>query len=288
VEDNEVILFNMKIICEVNGFEPLLAENGEVALQIMENTNSPPDLIISDIMMPKLNGYDFYQKISEHPEWTLIPFIFVSAKSSPEDIRFAKLLGVDDYITKPFPEETLIASIQGKLIRSQSRKLMQQQIHEKINEAGSQPIATEYPRMQREIVLRSTYIIIVKWDDVTGPLLHDYYPKNPAPPYSLESVGDQIYNISSAVYGYKEVSQSEDVLIHIANIGMDGFILFDVLSAPKSRGRKNLVMIALISPKIHYLASERIREILQTIAKNYIHNTSYDLHASWNAVVQIL
>ena len=112
VEDNEVILFNIKLFLEMQNYETLTAMNGVEALDVLKNAARQPDIIVSDIMMPEMDGYEFYRKVSENAEWSLIPFVFVSAKSSPEDIRLAKKLGVDDYITKPFEEEDLLAVIQ--------------------------------------------------------------------------------------------------------------------------------------------------------------------------------
>ena len=53
-------------------------------------------------MMPEMDGYDFYISVSKDSRWNTIPFIFLSAKSTIEDIRLAKQMGVDDYIIKPF------------------------------------------------------------------------------------------------------------------------------------------------------------------------------------------
>jgi CheY-like chemotaxis protein len=105
VEDHEVILFNMKFCLEMQGYKTLTAINGLEALEALKKANPLPDIIVSDIMMPVMDGYEFYRKVSEIPAWSSIPFIFVSAKSTPDDIRLAKKLGVDDYITKPFEEE---------------------------------------------------------------------------------------------------------------------------------------------------------------------------------------
>jgi DNA-binding NarL/FixJ family response regulator len=74
-------------------------------------------LIIADIMMPEMNGYQFYQRVRQSQERLLIPFIFLSAKGEAEDIRFGKELGVDDYLMKPVRPEDLIATILGKLKR---------------------------------------------------------------------------------------------------------------------------------------------------------------------------
>ena len=107
VEDNTDILFSIKLILEANGFQVVTADNGEKALKLLSELEPAPEVIISDIMMPKMNGYDFFKTVFENIRWNRIPFIFLSARSSPEEIRFGKMLGVDDYITKPIKREVV-------------------------------------------------------------------------------------------------------------------------------------------------------------------------------------
>ncbi len=122
VEDNQKILFNLKLLLKHKGYKPITATNGVEALEILSNLDEAPDLILCDIMMPKMNGYEFYQKFSENPGWNLTPFIFITSKSDPEDVRLAKKLEVDDYIIKPFNKEDLLASIARKIARSNDKK----------------------------------------------------------------------------------------------------------------------------------------------------------------------
>lgn len=74
-----------------------------------------PDLINSDIMMPEMDGYEFYQTLKRDSTWKEIPLLFLSALATPDDVRFARILGVTDYITKPFKEEDLLSMIDRKL-----------------------------------------------------------------------------------------------------------------------------------------------------------------------------
>jgi DNA-binding response OmpR family regulator len=86
-----------------------------------------PDLILADIMMPLMDGYAFYERVRANPYLNHIPFIFLTAKSSEVDVRLGKELGADDYLTKPFSPEDLLASVRGKLRRvEQQRELAAQ------------------------------------------------------------------------------------------------------------------------------------------------------------------
>ena len=111
VDDNQDILFNLKLTLELNGYRVITANNGEEGLKALSDSEEIPSLILSDIMMPEMNGYDFFKETAQNPEWSQIPFIFLSARASEKDVRFGKMLGVDDYITKPFKTENLLASI---------------------------------------------------------------------------------------------------------------------------------------------------------------------------------
>ena len=132
IEDNPKILYNLKLLLEFNNYYPITATNGLEALERLKELEDPPDLILCDIMMPEMDGYEFYQKIVENPQWSLVPFIFLTAKASPEDVRLGKMLGADDYITKPFNEEDLLSSVTGKITRSKKAKLLSRQIEEKL------------------------------------------------------------------------------------------------------------------------------------------------------------
>ena len=117
VEDDHRILYNVKILLEFNDYEVVTASNGIEALKVLLSHEIQPDLIICDILMPEMNGYEFFQEVMENPYWSVIPFIFLTAKASPDDMNSAKILGVDDYIIKPFDEKFLLERVSEKLSR---------------------------------------------------------------------------------------------------------------------------------------------------------------------------
>jgi len=97
------------------GFDVCTAADGIEALSLMEQ--DPPDLIVSDIIMPGMNGYQFCSRVRDRVEWLRIPFIFLTAKEEVGDVRYGRELGVEDYIMKPFESEDLVAAVLGKLAR---------------------------------------------------------------------------------------------------------------------------------------------------------------------------
>ncbi len=100
-------------ILEMRGYSVSTAAHGVEALEIMEDI--APDLIIADILMPEMDGYTFYQKVQERPEWRSIPFIFLTSMAEREDIQKGRDLGVDSYITKPFDPEDLLEAARVEL-----------------------------------------------------------------------------------------------------------------------------------------------------------------------------
>lgn len=118
VEDHEPLLAAIQHVLELENYAILMASDGIEALQAMEETQ--PDLIVADIMMPRMNGYAFYEAVRERPEWVPIPFIFLTARAEKEDMLRGKSLGVEDYIIKPFDPEELVVAVQARLGRAQA------------------------------------------------------------------------------------------------------------------------------------------------------------------------
>jgi two-component system sensor histidine kinase/response regulator len=126
VEDDVALLEGVRDMLELAGYRVLTACHGQEALQVLE-THPQPDLIISDIMMPRMNGYAFYEAVRARPEWVAIPFIFLTALGEKSDVRLGKQLGADDYIVKPFDEEDLLVAVNAKLRRSAQLQAAQEQ-----------------------------------------------------------------------------------------------------------------------------------------------------------------
>lgn len=121
VEDHDLLLLAIRDILEVGmweeGCEICTAENGIDALEVMKNFT--PDLIISDISMPGMDGYQFLEKVRACPKWKLIPFIFLTARAENVDKLKGLSLGGAEYITKPFDPQELCLCVKSKLIRVQ-------------------------------------------------------------------------------------------------------------------------------------------------------------------------
>lgn len=109
VEDEAALRETLEEILELNNFEVKVAGSGEEALEIIYTWI--PDLIVSDIMMPGITGFDLIRKVHSQSELAEIPFIFLSALASREDQNNGIDAGAKGYITKPFKSAELIALI---------------------------------------------------------------------------------------------------------------------------------------------------------------------------------
>jgi CheY-like chemotaxis protein len=105
-DDDPVILRLLQVNLELEGFEVLLGHNGEEAVEIAQSEH--PDLIILDIMMPRMDGYQACEKLKSLDATKDIPVVFLSAKAQQSDIERGKSFGVADYLTKPFDPNDLI------------------------------------------------------------------------------------------------------------------------------------------------------------------------------------
>ncbi len=95
------------------GFDVICAANGVEGLEMAQANH--PDLIVSDIAMPVMDGYGVLAELQKQPEMARIPFIFLSAKAERLSVRHGMELGADDYVTKPFTAEELIGAIRSRL-----------------------------------------------------------------------------------------------------------------------------------------------------------------------------
>ena len=117
VDDEPNFLDNIRLALEAEGYRVLSAGNGVEALAVLHS--QPVNLILADIAMPEMNGYQLYERVRERPQWLTVPFVFLTARKLDSDIRYGKELGVDGYLTKPIRAADLLAVVRGKLRRAQ-------------------------------------------------------------------------------------------------------------------------------------------------------------------------
>jgi DNA-binding response OmpR family regulator len=118
VDDDPVILKLLEVNFEMEGFQVVRAADGAEGLERARAVL--PDIVILDVMMPRMTGYEVAKALREDDGTAHIPIIFVTARAQSSDVERGLELGVDDYVTKPFDPLDLVARVNTLLARSQT------------------------------------------------------------------------------------------------------------------------------------------------------------------------
>jgi DNA-binding LytR/AlgR family response regulator len=113
MEDDPAVRENMQFLLEELGYDVVTAADGREGLKKV--AKAVPDMILCDIMMPQVDGYQVLEKIRSTPVTASIPFVFLTAKSELMDMRRGMQLGADDFILKPYKAEEVLLAVQSQL-----------------------------------------------------------------------------------------------------------------------------------------------------------------------------
>ncbi len=120
VDDNPLILGAVRALLEHEQMQVYACQSGQEGLEILNAKKV--DLVICDVMMPEITGYQFQQMVRERSDLVNVPFVFLTGLNSADDKIKAKAAGVDDYLTKPFDPKELIAMVHGKIDRARAQR----------------------------------------------------------------------------------------------------------------------------------------------------------------------
>ena len=113
IEDEESVRENILDLLEAESFEILAAANGKIGIDLA--VSEVPDLILCDLMMPNIDGYEVLKKLNLQAATATIPFVFLTARTAKSDVRKGMNLGADDYLTKPFTRSELLNAVVSRL-----------------------------------------------------------------------------------------------------------------------------------------------------------------------------
>ncbi len=123
VEDSAQIRNVIARALEAEGYQTLQGKNGLEGLELLKEAT--PDLILSDINMPQMDGLEFFKAVRQNSNWTTIPFVFLTSHGTTEDIQRGRELGVEDYLTKPIEPDDLVRIINARLYRTAAVEVAQ-------------------------------------------------------------------------------------------------------------------------------------------------------------------
>ena len=158
VEDEPNLLQGIRDILQLDGYEVITASHGKQALDVLQSAGEDlPDLIVSDIMMPFMNGIELLQHVRNEKKWKLIPFLFLTARGEMEDVRQGKRLGADDHLIKPFDADDLLVAVRAKIAHS-----------ERVREANQEAISIMKERIMRIInhEFRTPLTLVVAYSEM--------------------------------------------------------------------------------------------------------------------------
>jgi DNA-binding response OmpR family regulator len=111
VEDDQIVAMLLEHILSRRGFSVQTARDGNQGANLIETLPAPPELVLLDVMLPYLDGFELIKKIRRQPGWGEVPIIMLTAKSQEQNIVRALDIGANDYVVKPFRPGELLARI---------------------------------------------------------------------------------------------------------------------------------------------------------------------------------
>ncbi len=120
IEDEPLMRANLAELLELENFQPLTAADGVEGLAAARR--ELPDLIICDVMMPRLDGHGVLAALQEQPRTARIPFLFLTARGERAEVRAGMDLGADDYLVKPVPRVELLGALRARLERAERQR----------------------------------------------------------------------------------------------------------------------------------------------------------------------
>jgi two-component system alkaline phosphatase synthesis response regulator PhoP len=116
VDDEPSIVVPLEFLMKREGYEVSVAEDGRAALEALDR--SAPDLVILDVMLPKMSGFDVCRHIRADPRWRGLKILMLTAKGRDSEMQRGLELGADAYVTKPFSTRELVERIRALLARA--------------------------------------------------------------------------------------------------------------------------------------------------------------------------
>lgn len=169
IDDEPRIVDNLTDLLEAEGYRVLQAANGQDGLEVARLHD--PDLILCDILMPRLDGYGVLKSLREDTRTAAIPFIFLTSRSEADDFRVGMNLGADDYLTKPFRLNEILQAVGSRLRKHKTLDEVHELRIQNLRQGLSQVIPHEL-RTPLGAVLGVTQVLKTDWQDMDPDLVN--------------------------------------------------------------------------------------------------------------------
>jgi signal transduction histidine kinase/DNA-binding response OmpR family regulator len=156
VEDSRTQREHLRHLLEGAGYQVAAAENGQMALDMIDSGKIRPGIVVSDVVMPVLDGFAFCRNLKSRPEWSKTPVVLVTDLDGPDNVIKSLECGADNFITKPYNDATLANRINYLLINHEMRSQQQSRLGLEIEIGGRRHLVTS-ERQQILDLLLSTY-----------------------------------------------------------------------------------------------------------------------------------
>jgi two-component system, sensor histidine kinase and response regulator len=202
IDDDEQTLKMLARLLAMHGFDPLEASNGQAGIDLAQREQ--PDLIICDITMPQVDGYDVLRALKRDLRTAVIPFIFLSGDQDEDSIRLGMGLGADDYLTKPFDGRQLLDSIMARIER-------QRAVNHKLEELRlslAQSVPNEFFTPLNAILGFSMLVLdsLRAGDEINREDLEDSV-------HSIHEAGEQLLRIASNYVLFTQLTADESAQV---------------------------------------------------------------------------
>ena len=142
VDDNPLIVNVLKSLLGSANYRVYTSADGQEGLAVLDS--KAIDVIVCDVMMPNMDGYQFFNLVREKPELSHIPFVFLTALADNLEVNKGHEIGADDYIVKPFDPRALLSVVRGKVVRSKNLKNLSEEKYDKYRKKVIHTLSHEF------------------------------------------------------------------------------------------------------------------------------------------------
>lgn len=142
LDDNPLILETLKAILQSRNFDVFCTDEGAIALRFLKSNEI--DVVISDVMMPTMDGYKFHSSVRNEPSLSHVPFIFLTALDDVKEVARGNQVGADNYLTKPFDPHVLMSVVEGKVARSKALRQVMKESEDNYRQRVVQTLSHEF------------------------------------------------------------------------------------------------------------------------------------------------